>query len=172
MLCSVALATVVVRIAAMKNKGASAILGWGFDGYPIYGNTNPDGTPIAAGELDVCNAKSDATYGYRYHTSTTHPYILQCLVGEVDLSKAPRVAPLTGAAGGEKEPGSKAPGGVKNLALVDAAHGARRMTYEYSGQAYSITYKPSATSSCWDFQEKSFSTGGVLQAATYCRSKT
>ena len=35
-------------MAAMKNAGPRAILGWGFDGYPIYGNTNPDGTPRPA----------------------------------------------------------------------------------------------------------------------------
>ena len=159
----------VCMIAAMKNKGPAAIIGWGFDGYPIYGNTNPDGTPIKQGELDVCNGKSDAIFGYRYHTSEMHPYITQCLVGTVDLAIAPRVAPPDRQGGGGKPPGSKPPGGVQNLKLVEDPNGTRTMTYQWQGQTYSIQYKPSATANCWDFEEKSYTTGGVLQKNTYCR---
>lgn len=156
-------------IDAMKNKGPGAILGWGFDGYPIYGNTNPDGTPIAAGELDVCNAKADATFGYRYHTSDTHPYILQCLVGVVDLAKAPRVAPLSKQGGGGRPPGTKPPGGVTKLALVEAPDGTRTMSYDHGGETYSIEYKPSTAAGCWDFVDRSYTTGGVAVNGTYCR---
>jgi hypothetical protein len=156
-------------ISAMKNQGPSAILGWAFDGYPIYGNQNPDGTTIAAGELDVCNAKADTTFGYRYHTSDKHPYIIQCLVGEIDLSLAPRVAPLSATIGGGKPPGNKPPGGVTNLRLVEATDGTRTMTYDHAGKAYSIKYKPSSTASCWDFTEASFSTGGAVTMTSYCR---
>lgn len=158
-------------IAVMKNKGPAAILGWGFDGYPIYGNDNPDGTPIGAGELDVCNAKDDPVFGARYHTSDGHPYIVQCLVGEVDLAKAPRVAPLDKQGGGGKPPGTKPPGGVTGLTLVESPDGTRVMSYQHAGQSYSIAYKPSATPGCWDFEEKSYSTKGVLVLSTYCRKQ-
>jgi hypothetical protein len=156
-------------IEAMKNKGPSAILGWGFDGYPLYGNTHPDGTPIAAGELDACNATPDPVFGYRYHTSDGHPYVMQCLVGEFDLAKAPRVSPMSRQGGGGKPPGSKPPGGVTNLKLVEAPDGTRTMTYDHQGEAYSIQYKPSGTEGCWGFEERSFTTGGALQGAVYCR---
>lgn len=157
-------------MAAMKNAGPRAILGWGFDGYPIYGNSNPDGTPIAAGELDVCNSKPDPTFGRRYHTSDAHPYIVQCLVGEIDAAKAPRVSPLTKqGGGGGRPPGQKPPGGVQNLKLVEQSDGSRTMTYEHGGQTYSIAYRPSTTPRCWDFEDRSYSTGGVLQRGTYCR---
>lgn len=157
-------------IAAMKNKGPAAILGWAFDGYPIYGNTNPDGSAIASGELDVCNAKPDSVYGYRYHTSDAHPYITQCLVGAFDLAKAPKVSPLTRmGGGGGRPPGMKPPGGVQNLQLVENPNGQRTMTYQHLGTTYSIAYKPSVTPSCWDFTDKSYSTGGVQQTGTYCR---
>ncbi len=156
-------------MAAMKNKGPAAIIGWGFDGYPIYGNTNPDGSTIAAGELDVCNAKPDPAYGYRYHTSDVHPYITQCLVGDFDLTKAPRVSPLSKQGGGGRPPGSKPPGGVQNLQLVEDVSGLRTMTYVHMGQTYSISYKPAATAKCWDFTDKSYSTGGVIQTGTCCR---
>jgi hypothetical protein len=157
-------------IAAMPNKGPAAILGWAFDGYPLYGNTNPDGTPITAGELDVCNGKPDATFGFRYHTSVTHPYIIQCLSGEFDLTKAPRVSPLTKLGGGGRPPGQKAPGGVQNLKLVENPDGSRAMTYTHQGTTYSVAYKPATTANCWDFTDKSYTTGGVEKLGTYCRT--
>lgn len=163
-------ASPICMIAAMKNKGPAAILGWAFDGYPIYGNTNPDGSAISSGELDVCNAKADPVYGYRYHTSDTHPYITQCLVGNFDITKAPKVSPLTKlGGGGGRPPGMKPPGGVQNLQLVENPNGQRSMTYQYMGTTYSISYKPSTTANCWDFTDKSYTTGGVQQTGTYCR---
>jgi hypothetical protein len=158
-------------IAAMRNRGPAAILGWGFDGYPIYGDQNPDGSPIAAGALDVCNAQPDPVFGQRYHTSAMHPYIIQCLVGQVDLMMAPRVAPLTRlGGGGGRPPGEKPPGGVTMLHLAENADGSRRMTYVHSGTTYSIAYRPSSTMNCWDFEDTSYTTRGALQRGTYCRS--
>jgi YHYH protein len=155
---------------AMRNKGPGAILGWAFDGYPIYGNTNPDGSAISTGELDVCNAKADAVFGYRYHTSARPPYIIQCLTGTFDMAKAPRVSPLQKlGGGGGRPPGQKAPGGVQNLKLVEAADGTRTMSYTHQGTNYSIAYKPSSTANCWDFTDKSYTTGGVVKTGTYCR---
>lgn len=158
-------------IAAMRNRGPAAILGWGFDGYPLFGDTNPDGTPIAAGELDVCNARPDPTFGYRYHTSVTHPYIMQCLVGTIDLAMAPRVPPLMRqGGGGGRPPGEKPPGGVTNLHLAESPDGSRVMTYTHMGRMYSIAYRPAAAANCWDFEDNSYTTRGVLQRGTYCRS--
>ena len=83
-------------IEQMANAGDAAIIGWAFDGFPIYGDANPDGSVIADGTLDVCNGQADDTFGYRYHTSPDAPYIVQCLMGEVpDFDALPRVRPLT-----------------------------------------------------------------------------
>lgn len=156
-------------IAAMRNRGDAAIIGWGFDGYPIFGNNNPDGTSISAGQLDVCNGQSDPVYGYRYHTSDAPPYVLQCLTGAVDVAMAPRVAPLTQQGGGGRPPGEKPPGGVTNLQLVESPDGSRRMSYTHQGQTYYIAYRPSSTANCWDFDESTFTTRGVQRLGTYCR---
>jgi hypothetical protein len=156
-------------IAAMKNAGPSAILGWAFDGYPLYGSTAPDGSALPAGSLDVCNGMKDATFGYRYHTSDTHPYILQCLVGRVDTGIFPRVPPLDNAAGGGKPPGTPPEGGVKDLEWVESSDGTRTMTYTYDGGSYYIQYKPSKTAGCYDFEQKTVTNGGVVEKATYCR---
>jgi hypothetical protein len=52
-------------IEQMENAGPDAIIGWAFDGFPIYGDTNPDGSAIAEGTLDVCNGQIDDTFGYQ-----------------------------------------------------------------------------------------------------------
>jgi len=157
----------VCMIAAMANRGPAAILGWAFDGYPILGDTERDGAPV--GELDACNGKDDAEFGYAYHTSASPPYITQCLVGAFDLALAPRVRPLAGERGGGKGPGEKPPGGVQNLQLVQDADGTRTMTYDHQGQSYAIRYRPAETSGCWDFEERSYTTGGVTTSNTWCR---
>jgi hypothetical protein len=107
-------------IASMKNKGDAAVIGWAFDGYPILGNNEADGTAIAAGSLGVCNGKMDSKFGYAYHTSDTHPYILQCLVGDYDKTLFPRVEPLS-----SKPPGEKPQGGVTGLKYTEQADGSR-----------------------------------------------
>ena len=88
-------ATPTCMIEQMPNAGDDAIIGWAFDGFPIYGMKNPDGTEIAEGTLDVCNGQPDSDFGYRYHTSEGAPYIIQCLMGAVpDIRDLPRIAPL------------------------------------------------------------------------------
>ncbi len=153
-------------VAVMPNAGDDAILGWGLDGYPLYGHNNPDGTPVSEGTLDVCNGKPDDTFGYRYHTSTGPPYIIQCLVGEVDLGDIPRVPPLSGDSG-SKPSGTPPAGGVQNLTHTHDADGRRTMLYEYQGRDYRMSYIPAATPGCYVFDMDTVSMGVVT--GEYCR---
>lgn len=158
-------------IEAMANQGDAAIIGWGYDGYPIYGNNNPDGTIIAATDLDVCNGQADDTFGYRYHTSTEPPYIIQCLVGEVDTAILPRVSPLSGDTTGARANLMPPQGGVENLNHTISEDGTRLMTYDYQGEAYYVRYSPSVTlENCYDFEQRTISNGGIIENGTYCRT--
>ena len=158
-------------MAMMKNKNdPAAIIGWGFDGYPIYGNNNPDGSVIPKGKLDVCNAQPDEVFGMRYHTSVTPPYIIQCLDGNFDMSMAAHVPPLSKLGGGGKITGGKPRGGVQDLKLVYNENGTSQMTYVWQGKTYSFTYKPAAQDKCWDFTEQSFTTEGKVVQSVYCRT--
>jgi phosphatidylethanolamine-binding protein (PEBP) family uncharacterized protein len=157
-------------ISAMANVTDDTILGWGYDGYPIYGDNNPDGSVIVDGDLEVCNGQVDDDFGYRYHTSSEPPYIVQCLVGEVDTSSLPRVPPMSGdntAARSELTPPS---GGVENLTHTIASDGTRTMTYTHNGDNYYVTYSPSSTEDyCYDFEQKTVSNGGIIETGTFCR---
>ena len=161
-------------IEQMKNAGDAAIIGWAFDGFPIYGDNNPDGTPITMGELDVCNGKTDDTYIYRYHTSTQAPYIIQCLMGEVgDMADLPRVSPLEAAGGwfnwGGKSAGVPPSGGVENLTFTQDGNGRRSMDYIYKGEAYYMRYTPTQTPDCYVFETRTITDDGSVETGEYCR---
>ena len=158
-------------IDQMKNKGDAAIIGWAFDGFPIYGDNNPDGTTIAAGTLDVCNGQRDDMFGYRYHTSSKAPYIVQCLMGMVaDMRELPRVPPLVPASGGHGlEPGRPPRGGVTNLVFSQDASGQRSMDYTYQGDAYYIRYRAAAKPGCYAFETRTVTNEGKAITGEYCR---
>ena len=161
----------VCMMAQMANAGFDAIIGWGFDGFPIYGNRNPDGSLIALGDLDVCNGQTDNVFGYRYHTSVEAPYIIQCLMGEVpDFDSLPRVPPLQPADGSPgPEAGFPPGGGVEDLTFTQSDSGQRRMTYDYKGENYYINYRPSGTDNCYNFETRTVTNGGVLYEQELCR---
>ncbi|MCB4379913.1 YHYH protein [Synechococcus sp. MU1644] len=158
-------------IAQMENAGNTAIIGWAFDGFPIYGDNNPDGSAIPDGVLDVCNGQPDATFGYRYHTSEGAPYIVQCLMGEVaDIRALPRVSPLVDAETGRgTEPGRPPRGGVENLVFTEGGDGTRSMDYSYEGDDYYIRYSPSDTPDCYLFETRTVTNGGEVVTGEYCR---
>lgn len=157
-------------IEQMANADNNPIIGWAFDGFPIYGDTNPDGTPIAEGDLGLCNGQPDPIFGYRYHTSEGAPYIVQCLMGDVpDFDRLPRVRPLSSADGGGVAPGRPPRGGVEDLAFTEDDAGNRSLDYSYHGEGYFIRYTPSETVGCYNFVTRTVTNGGAIQSGEYCR---
>lgn len=160
-------------IDMMDNKDEpDAIIAWAFDGYPIYRDTKPDGQIIAEGELDIYNGMADEAFGYRYHTSETAPYIIQCLMGKVDnIDRLPKVIPPheKGKPGTEKEPGFPPHDGVEDLTFTTLDNGVKSLNYTYQGESYYIRYKESDTLNCFHFTEKTVTRNGVLHEGEYCR---
>ncbi|MYF68972.1 MAG: YHYH protein [Proteobacteria bacterium] len=147
-------------IEQMDNRDENPIIAWGFDGFPMYGNDNPDGSPIAAGILDVCNGQLDPVFGYRYHTSEEPPYIIQCLVGEVgDLSAVPTI--------GINRPSGR-PTLVEDLAFTHDGAGTGLLTYNYQGESYYIQSWPTDGESCFEVEWKTVTNGGVVESGEYC----
>lgn len=157
-------------IEEMANAGDDAIIGWAFDGFPIYGDNNPDGSVIEEGMLDVCNGQPDQFFGYRYHTSAEAPYIVQCLMGEVaDFDSLPRVRPLSVAGGNGAAPGRPPRGGVEALVFTEAADGTRSMDYSYEGEDFYMRYAPSDNSGCYNFTTRTVTNSGEVKTGEYCR---
>lgn len=153
-------------IENIKNYTPKTIIGWAFDGYPIFGYKDLSGTEIDKNELDQCNGMNDPIFGYRYHTSNNEPYILKCLVGEVDVNILPKVSPLKGS---NIRKDLKPPKGkVKNLKLTKEGKGSFIMDYEYNNIIYYISYKQSNNGNCYNFIQKTIS-NNKLEEAILCR---
>lgn len=153
----------------IPNLSDATIIGWAFDGFPLYSERNPDGTEIASGELDVCNGQVDAAFGYRYHTSSAPPYTIQCLVGAVDLSVHSPIPPLEGDDGKARPLGALPDGRepVDDLTFTESDTGERLMTFSQSGDDFSISYKPGTVAGCYDFVISTL--GASPSTGTYCR---
>ncbi len=71
----------IAPIHLQEVVGKGMPIAYALDGYPIYGLTEPDGSPI--GKLDECHGHEDANVGYHYHASTKRPYLQSAFHGEV-----------------------------------------------------------------------------------------
>ena len=54
----------------------SPIIGYAFDGYPIYGPRDDDGTLLNSSDLDAHHGHSQPGRGYHYHVTNQEPYII------------------------------------------------------------------------------------------------
>jgi hypothetical protein len=66
----------------------SPLIGYMFDGYPVYGPNDTDGRPPK--DLDDCNGHSDPVRGYHYHVTKEFPYLIGGYHGEVDRANLDR----------------------------------------------------------------------------------
>jgi len=92
------------------DQSASALFGFAFDGYPIYGSVDQDGSsPV---DLDECRGHTSATADYpdgvyHYHAGLEFPNLPPCLVGvSAENSFATTASAGVGAGGG---PGGDGP---------------------------------------------------------------
>ena len=94
-------------------KSHSPIIGFGFDGYPVYGPYESESLramDITGDQaLDVCNGHEDSQRGYHYHvTPNRFPYILGGYAGVVEPSNNREFRrPRLGAIEDQTQPGEK-----------------------------------------------------------------
>ncbi len=97
------------------DQSAAALFGFAFDGYPIYGSVDEDGSSPA--DLDACRGHTSATVEYpdgiyHYHAGLEFPNLPTCLVGvSAENSFATTASAGIGAGGGGGGPGGGGPGG-------------------------------------------------------------
>ena len=85
------------RCICSRLVGKGLPIAYALDGYPIYGLTEPDGSPL--GKLDEFNGHETATAGYHYHASTKYPYVNGGFHGEImereqQVDPQPRANPV------------------------------------------------------------------------------
>lgn len=112
-----------LHLQAVVGKGMP--IAYALDGYPIYGLTEPDGSPL--GKLDECHGHEDEKVGYHYHAAMKRPYLQSAFHGEVVE------------AGGQVEPQPRAQGVRPDTAPL---RGAEITGFERTGaNSYKLSYQ-------------------------------
>jgi phosphatidylethanolamine-binding protein (PEBP) family uncharacterized protein len=122
-----------------KQVGRGMPIAYALDGYPIYGYTEPDGSPVKS--LDRFNGHEDADGNYHYHATKTYPYLNGGFHGEVterdgQVDPQPRAEPVRP----PLEP-------LRNATIVGYASPtptSRRLTYDVGGRRGFVDYKVGA----------------------------
>ena len=147
-----------VHLEEIVGKGNP--IAFALDGFPIYGYTQADGSPV--GKLDEFNGQFDKDGQYHYHATKTYPYINGGMRGVVSvrggqIDPQPRDSPLRPAA--QPLRGAKITG-FKTVNKQSV------LTYELRGRKGSITYSP-VNQSSWKFTY--VEPGGRTRTETYQR---
>ena len=131
--------------------GAGDPIAYALDGFPIYGLTEPDGSP--ARSLDDLNGHQDAADGYHYHATTGYPYINGGLRGVIDsvwddqVEPQPRTTPIRQAL----EPLR----GATVTGFEVTGPDAYALTYHLGGQPYVVAYRREGSAYLFDFTSPS-----------------
>jgi hypothetical protein len=113
----------------------STALAVGLDGFPIYGLTEPDGSPVRA--LDAFNGHADDKDGYHYHATLTYPYINGGMRGKVSVVEGqvdpqPSAKPI--------RPAGAPLRGASITAFSQTGPKAWRLQYKLGGATYQVDY--------------------------------
>jgi phosphatidylethanolamine-binding protein (PEBP) family uncharacterized protein/Ca2+-binding EF-hand superfamily protein len=122
-----------IHLQEMVGKGMP--IAYALDGYPIYGLTEPDGSPI--GKLDECHGHEDAKIGYHYHASTKRPYLQSAFHGEVveadgQVDPQPRAQPV--------RPDTPPLRGAEITGFESTGANSYKLSYAMGGEKRSISY--------------------------------
>ncbi len=118
-----------------EQAGRGMPIAYALDGYPIYGFTEPDGSPPHG--LDALNGHETADLGYHYHATKTYPYLNGGFHGQVverdgQVDPQPRAQPLRAAL--PPLPGARI------VAFTSPRPDFRRLVYEIGGRQGTVEY--------------------------------
>ncbi len=115
--------------------GKAMPVAYALDGYPIYGLTEPDGSPVR--NLDVCHGHDHDGLGYHYHASMKYPYVFAGFRGAVEEREG-QVDPQPRAQGvREALPALR---GAKITAFESTGKDSYKLSYEVNDDQRSINY--------------------------------
>jgi hypothetical protein len=87
----------IAPLHLQKSLGPSLPIAYALDGYPIYGLTEPDGSPVT--DLDACRGHASPELGYHYHASESYPFVQAAFHGTIteredQVDPQPRAQPI------------------------------------------------------------------------------
>ena len=115
--------------------GTDQPIAYGLDGFPIYGLTEPDGSPVIG--LDEYNGHFDDNGNYHYHATETYPYINGGMRGVVDyqdgqVEPQPQAHPI--------RPAGEPLRGAEITAFSQTGINAFSLQYTLNGETYTVNY--------------------------------
>jgi hypothetical protein len=123
-----------VHLEMVAGKGNP--IGYGLDGYPLYGYADADGNEPR--DLDEFNGRTEKDGSYRYYSTRKYPYVMGGMRGVVavrgdQVDPQPRAAPV--------RPAGEPLRGAKITAFTqDAATGTNTLKYDLRGQTHTVRY--------------------------------
>ncbi len=125
----------VAPVHLEKVVGKGKPIAWALDGYPVYGTTEPDGSPLKP--LDRLGGHEDGRGGYHYHALEKYPHLIGGFYGEV-VERDGQVDPQPRARGvREALPPLR---GARIIGFDAPADDTRRLTYEIDGRKGLVEY--------------------------------
>ena len=128
----------LVDIVGIENP-----IAYGFDGFPLYGLTEADGSEVMG--LDEFNGQFDEDGNYHYHATEEFPYHFGGLRGEIEIDPRsgrviqPRDSPVRGS-------GTLPLRGAEVTTWEQISDSAYVVTYELAGQEYLVEWSWDETS--------------------------
>ena len=125
----------VAPVHLEKVIGKGKPVAYALDGYPIYGYTEPDGSPVK--NLDSLGGHEDEHGHYHYHATKAYPYLNGGFRGEVTERE------------GQVDPQPRAQGvrealqplrGATIVGFESTGAASRKLTYEVSGRKGTVEY--------------------------------
>ncbi len=143
-----------------KIVGKGNPIAFALDGFPIYGMTEADGSPV--GKLDELNGQFDTGGNYHYHATKDYPYINGGIRGVVEyrnggIASQPKDSPI--------RPGQSPLRGAK-ITDFQSAEKESVLTYTLRGKTGKITYAAVGENS---FEFTYAEPGGRTWSQTYQR---
>jgi hypothetical protein len=140
--------------------GKKVPIAYALDGFPIYGDTEIDGTAVTG--LDTFNGHFDSKKKYHYHGTKTYPYINGGFKGEVkevqgQVDPQPMAKPF--------RPAGEPLRGAKITDLVRTGDSNFDLRYSLNGADYHVKYTATYTNVDIQF----FDATGSVQSESYVR---
>ncbi|MCP4138868.1 MAG: YHYH protein [Chloroflexi bacterium] len=140
--------------------GPNSPIAYALDGFPIYGSTEPDGSPLA--ELDEYNGHFDAHGQYHYHGTSTYPYINGGMRGIVEvrddqIDPQPQTVPI--------RPFLQPLRGATITDFQELGDESYSLEYQINGQKAYVNYRVSGNTYIFEFLDSS----GNITTESYTR---
>jgi hypothetical protein len=150
--------------------GPGKPIAYALDGFAIYGDTEPDGSPMLA--LDDLNGHTGGDGVYHYHGTKAFPYMIGNMVGKVTEDATMQIIPQA-AAKSIRPAGTPLKGAVITGCTPNAAKTGYTLSYTLSNQNYSVEYSwtPSGVFT-FNFNAPSGTTKSTYNGTSVCKITT